>query len=111
MARFRFDSKVAQGTLYLHLQGVFDGSSAWELRHALEGSDAGNIVLDFSGVDEAYEFGATVLGPGLRSLAGRSIHLIHVPEELHLPLERYHRVDDGPGPTVRIGVHPRGIPL
>lgn len=110
MARFRFDGRVTQGTLYLHLQGVFDGSSAWEVRHALEGSDAGTVVLDFSGVDEAYEFGATVLGAGLRLLAGRSIHLIHVPEELQIPLERYHRAD-APAVAARIGVHPKGIPL
>lgn len=109
MTRFRYSSRMVHGTLHLQLFGVFDGSSAWELRHALEEADAGQLVIDFSGVDEAYEFGATVLGAGLNALRCTSVSLIHVPEELHLAFERFGlTVEDGAGSPAfpRFGVRP-----
>jgi anti-anti-sigma regulatory factor len=63
-------------TLVLRLDGVFDGASAWDLRHTLERatSDAPMrpIVLDFSQVRDFYDFGVAVLAHGL---AQRDAHL------------------------------------
>ena len=48
------------------LDGVFDGASAWELRHALEAVQKGSkVVLDFTRVREFYDFGVAVLAYGL----------------------------------------------
>lgn len=53
--------------LTIALDGVFDGASAWELRHTLEaiGHRPGRVVLDFSRVREFYDFGVAVLAHGL----------------------------------------------
>jgi hypothetical protein len=52
--------------LTLKLDGVFDGASAWELRHRLEAvRSAHRVVLDFSRVREFYDFGVAVLAHGL----------------------------------------------
>lgn len=49
------------------LAGVFDGASAWDLRHAIESVevDASQVVLDFSKVREFYDFGVAVLAHAL----------------------------------------------
>ncbi len=53
--------------LVFHLLGVIDGSSASQvLDHARR--FGGTIILDFSGVAEIGEFGALVLGTGLKEL-------------------------------------------
>lgn len=47
--------------------GVFDGASAWDLRHAIESveCEASQVVLDFSRVREFYDFGVAVLAHAL----------------------------------------------
>lgn len=49
------------------LAGVFDGASAWDLRHAIEAVEveASQLVLDFSKVREFYDFGVAVLAHAL----------------------------------------------
>ena len=49
------------------LDGVFDGASAWDLRHAIEAveTQATEVVLDFSRVREFYDFGVAVLAHAL----------------------------------------------
>jgi anti-anti-sigma regulatory factor len=82
MNRFRLDSSYARGTLRLLLHGVFDGSSAWEVRHALAGADAARVIIDFSGVEEAWEFGAAVLSAGIKGLDRSRIGFANVPEKV-----------------------------
>jgi hypothetical protein len=79
MRRFRLESSYSGGTLRLLLQGVFDGSSAWEVRHALAGADASHVVLDFAGVEEAWEFGAAILSVGLKEKDRACISFANVP--------------------------------
>ncbi|WP_373048167.1 hypothetical protein [Vulgatibacter sp.] len=86
MGRFRLDSSYSRGTLRLLLHGVFDGSSAWEVRHALVGADAGRIILDFSGVEETWEFGAAILSAGIKGTDRSRISFAHVPEEVRAAL-------------------------
>ena len=46
----------------LRLGGIFDGTSAWELRRAMARLGRGRpIVVDFSAVTEVAEFGAATL--------------------------------------------------
>jgi anti-anti-sigma regulatory factor len=58
---------LAPGEITIRLDGVFDGASAWELRHTLDAVRQGaqNVVLDFSRVREFYDFGVAVLAHGL----------------------------------------------
>lgn len=51
----------------LRLEGVFDGASAWELRHRIEklSESTRRVVLDFAQVREIYDFGVAVLAYGL----------------------------------------------
>jgi len=86
MGRFRLDSSYAGGTLRLLLHGVFDGSSAWEVRHALAGADAARVILDFAGVEEAWEFGAAVLSAGLRHVDRTRIGFANVPETVRVAM-------------------------
>ena len=86
MGRFRLDSSYNGGTLRLLLHGVFDGSSAWEVRHALAGADATRVVIDFRGVEEAWEFGAAVLSQGIKGLDRSRVAFANVPEKVRLAL-------------------------
>jgi len=95
MGRFRLDSSYTGGTLRLLLHGVFDGSSAWQVRHALAGADAARIVLDFGGVEEAWEFGAAVLSQGIRALDRTRIAFANVPENVRLALALFGTPVDG----------------
>ena len=51
----------------IEVDGVFDGATAWELRHTLDAARprTSHIVLDFSRVREFYDFGVGVLAYGL----------------------------------------------
>lgn len=53
--------------LTIALDGVFDGASAWELRHTLEAMQKRvvPVVVDFTKVREFYDFGVAVLAHGL----------------------------------------------
>lgn len=82
MGRFRLDSSYTRGTLRFLLQGTFDGSSAWEVRHALSGADAGRVILDFTGIEEAWEFGAAVLAAGLKRMDRSRIAFANVPPDV-----------------------------
>lgn len=66
----------AEDPLVLRLDGVFDGASAWDLRHLLERSAAETpgrpVIVDFSAVRDFYDFGVAVLAHGL---AQRPAHL------------------------------------
>ena len=82
MGRFRLDSSYNGGTLRLLLHGVFDGSSAWEVRHALAGADASRVVIDFAGVVETWEFGAAVLSVGLKEIDRSRVSFANVPSQV-----------------------------
>ncbi len=84
--RFHLRSSYVGRTLRLLLHGIFDGSSAWEVRHALAGADASHIVLDFGGVEEAWEFGAAVLSAGIKGLDRSRISFANVPAEVRSAL-------------------------
>ena len=86
MSRFRLDSSYTGGTLRLLLHGVFDGSSAWEVRHALAGADADRVILDFGGVEEAWEFGAAILSAGLRQIDPGRVGFANVPEAVRFAM-------------------------
>ncbi|MFQ5883193.1 MAG: STAS domain-containing protein, partial [Candidatus Methylomirabilales bacterium] len=60
-------SRGATGLVF-RLIGVIDGSSASQLVRHLKQCPERNLVLDFSGVTEIGEFGARVLGAGLKEL-------------------------------------------
>ncbi len=68
---------MADDEVTIRVDGVFDGATAWELRHTLENSAHGGrtVVLDFSRVREFYDFGVSVLA---YSLAQRSRSLPRV---------------------------------
>jgi hypothetical protein len=66
-----------------------DGSSAWELRHAIGDLGPKEVVLDFEGISEVWDFGAAVLSAGLRALRLRRIELVDAPEEVLQWLDRY----------------------
>lgn len=102
MGRFRLDTSYRRGTLRFLLWGTFDGSSAWEIRHALGGTDAARIVLDFAGVDQAYEFGSAVLSAGLKGLDRTRIEFAHVPAEIRQALAWFgvHVVDEASVPEL-----------
>lgn len=54
--------------LTFRIDGVFDGASAWDLRHAIEQlgpRSVSAVVLDFTRVREFYDFGVAVLAYGL----------------------------------------------
>lgn len=55
------------------VDGVFDGASAWDLRHAIEAveTSAKEVVVDFTRVREFYDFGVAVLA---HTLAQRPKH-------------------------------------
>lgn len=89
MTRFGFESRLRDGVLHLGLKGTLDGSSAWELRHAIDEAAPREVVLDFEGISKVWDFGAAVLSAGLRALDLRRIELIHAPEEVLLWLDRY----------------------
>jgi len=89
MGRFRIDSSYSGGTLRLLLSGVFDGSSAWEVRHALAGADAARIVLDFGGIEEAWEFGAAVLSVGLKEIDRERLAFARVPAAVRSALSLF----------------------
>ena len=62
------EAAARSGAALVHIStdGVFDGASAWELRHALEAVHKGSkVVLDFTRVREFYDFGVAVLAYGL----------------------------------------------
>jgi hypothetical protein len=82
MARFSYEFLHSDKTLRLLLRGTFDGSSAWEIRHAIEGVDADEVILDFDGIVETWEFGAAILSAGLRGLDRGRIRLINLPAEV-----------------------------
>lgn len=86
MARSRLVGSQDREVLRLSLQGVFDGSSAWELRHALEGADAERIEVDFGGVVETWEFGAAILSAGLKRADPSRVRFVNVPEPLRRAL-------------------------
>lgn len=88
MARFRLDCAHRHGTLRLLLHGVFDGSSAWEIRLVLAHAAASRVILDFAGIQEVWEFGAAVLGQGLRELDRSRIAFANLPDELRLAFDR-----------------------
>jgi hypothetical protein len=97
MGRFRLDSSYSGGTLRLLLHGVFDGSSAWEVRHALSGADAGRVILDFAGVVETWEFGAAVLSVGLKEIDRSRVSFANVPAPVRKALALFGTpVDDEP---------------
>jgi anti-anti-sigma regulatory factor len=53
------------GRTVIRLAGVFDHTSAFELRDRLEGEPAGELVLDFSSVRELADLGVAALAQGL----------------------------------------------
>ncbi|MFQ5846893.1 MAG: STAS domain-containing protein [Candidatus Methylomirabilales bacterium] len=55
------------------LGGVLDGSSASQLLRSLKHRSGEKLVLDFSGVTEIGEFGARVLGTGLKEICRTGI--------------------------------------
>ena len=57
----------------LRLVGEIDGSSAFQLLRHLKQCPKRNLVLDFSGVTEIGEFGARVLGTGLKEICRTGI--------------------------------------
>ena len=89
MTRFRFECREVDEVLWLRLRGILDGSSAWELRNALEGSKAREIVLDMHGLVEIWDFGAAVLAAGLRQLGATRLTILHASAEIEEWLERF----------------------
>lgn len=89
MARFRFECREKGEVLRLKLRGILDGSSAWELRHALEAYQASEIVLDMEGLVEIWDFGAAVLAAGLRRLGASRLVILHATPEVEDWLERF----------------------
>ena len=89
MGRFRLVGSQHRDLLRLALHGVFDGSSAWELRHALEGAEAWRIEVDFGGVVEAWEFGAAILTAGIKGADPSRITFVNVPESVRLALDLF----------------------
>lgn len=61
--------------LVFRLVGEIDGSSASQVLRNVKQCPGGNLILDFSGVTEIGEFGARVLGAGLKEVcrAGMTI--------------------------------------
>lgn len=60
-------SRGATGPVF-RLVGEIDGSSASQILRHLKQCSEKNLILDFSGVTEIGEFGARVLGAGLKEL-------------------------------------------
>ena len=60
-------SRGATGPVF-RLIGEIDGSSASQILRHLKQFSEKNLILDFSGVTEIGEFGARVLGAGLKEL-------------------------------------------
>jgi len=60
-------SRAATGPVF-RLVGVIDGSSASQVLRHLKQCPERILVLDFSGVTEIGEFGARVLGAGLKQI-------------------------------------------
>src|SRR5690606_2241248 len=89
MNRFRFETRWEGGSLRLKLRGILDGSSAWELRHALEACEERAIVLDMEGLVETRDFGAAVLAAGLRRLEVERLTILHAPPLVEEWMERY----------------------
>ncbi len=67
-------SHDATGPVF-RLIGELDGSSASQLLRHLKQRSEQHIILDFSGVTEISEFGARVLGTGLREICRTGITL------------------------------------
>lgn len=57
--------KLEGGRVVIRVAGVFDCSSAFELRDRLEREPAGDLVLDFSLVREFADLGVATLAHGL----------------------------------------------
>jgi hypothetical protein len=81
----------------IRLEGVFDGSSAWELRHALRerGAAAQPVVIDFSAVRECHDFGVAVLAHGLTCDAPGLVELRGL-QQRQAALVRFFGLDAGP---------------
>jgi len=65
-------SRGATGLVF-RLVGVIDGSSASQILRHLKQCSEKNLILDFSGVTEIGEFGARVLGAGLKEICRTGI--------------------------------------
>ena len=74
----------ARGEHVIELEGRFDGSRAWELRHELEELTHATktVVIDFSRVAEFHDFGVAVLAQGIADK--------HMPQVRLVGLRRHH---------------------
>jgi hypothetical protein len=66
--------------LHLKLKGDFDGSSAWELIHALKehSNGAHRVFIDTSGLKNVLPFGREVFHSNLSELKGRDLNLVFI---------------------------------
>lgn len=111
MSKFRFETRADKGALLLRLQGVLDGSSAWELRHLLEEEKPGEAILDFGGIVEAWDFGAAVLCAGLRELRIPRLRLLEPPREVREWMDRFAVAAEIARPIEQLGMQRGRLPL
>jgi hypothetical protein len=64
---FQIDYRQNNGNLHLRLQGLFDGSSAWELINLIHGQydGQGRVFVDTKGLAEVHPSGSQILQSNL----------------------------------------------
>ncbi len=98
MPACRIVRELVDGRAVIRLSGVFDRASAFELRDRLEREPAGDVVLDFSHIDEFADLGVATLAHGL-AWGERRLCLLGL-RQRQLRIFRYFGVDvDGVAPS------------